>query len=472
MSSIKGPKLLELEQVAAAAHDLATTLEVACSGGDKLELEVRQWNRPWGASSDRVLSGAGRRPQWSRSTSFGDAVLELIRDARKQGALEPIGVSCSSSRSPVKGSALKTLCTAAWYEALGVVAPSEEQLAKQAAEAQAAARARQAESRALRQELLALLAGGPAGVKRWNRRHAEADLVAPFRRADCSGLDLRGARLVSMPEASFTGARLEGADLSGGDFSRARFENADLRKARLAGVRLAGADLTGADLDGADLAGAQLQGAILAEARLGAASLAGALFDGDTRWPRGFTLPAELVWTGKGPSPAALAALEARKRDEGPVDLALFMQRLERSIEKARLSKALGMLKAERFQLFVEVSESRLAGIVKSQSDPNLVYAAALAADGAYGCCTQNLNACGGLRGALCKHLLVLVVGLAQAGEVSADTLDDWVQRSTLHKPMLDREAQSALLIRYKGVEAGEIDWRPTETVPEDFYAY
>jgi hypothetical protein len=25
--------------------------------------------------------------------------------------------------------------------------------------------------------------------------------------------------------------------------------------------------------------------------------------------------------------------------------------------------------------------------------------------------------------------------------------------------------------LKYQGAQAGEIDWRPTETVPEDFYA-
>jgi hypothetical protein len=27
------------------------------------------------------------------------------------------------------------------------------------------------------------------------------------------------------------------------------------------------------------------------------------------------------------------------------------------------------------------------------------------------------------------------------------------------------------IFIRRKGAEAGEVDWRPTETVPEDYYA-
>jgi hypothetical protein len=30
----------------------------------------------------------------------------------------------------------------------------------------------------------------------------------------------------------------------------------------------------------------------------------------------------------------------------------------------------------------------------------------------------------------------------------------------------------STTFLRYKGAEAGEIDWRPTETMPEDYYAY
>ena len=28
------------------------------------------------------------------------------------------------------------------------------------------------------------------------------------------------------------------------------------------------------------------------------------------------------------------------------------------------------------------------------------------------------------------------------------------------------------VFLRYKAAEAGEIDWRPTETIPEDFYTF
>ena len=52
-----------------------------------------------------------------------------------------------------------------------------------------------------------------------------------------------------------------------------------------------------------------------------------------------------------------------------------------------------------------------------------------------------------------------------------AAMVDGWVRASRRQRPALDEEALSATLLRYKGAEAGEIDWRPTETVPEDYYA-
>ena len=153
------------------------------------------------------------------------------------------------------------------------------------------------------------------------------------------------------------------------------------------------------------------------------------------------------------------------------IDIATFMKRLEDSTDPARLSKALAMLKAERFQLFSQVTDDLVVGVVKSQTDPDLVYSCRLTSQGDFGCCTQNLNVCGGLRGAPCKHLLVLIVGLSKSRELDPASVDRWVQASRLRKPELDRELMSDTLLRYKGAEAGEIDWRPTETIPEDYYA-
>ncbi len=129
------------------------------------------------------------------------------------------------------------------------------------------------------------------------------------------------------------------------------------------------------------------------------------------------------------------------------------------------------MLKASGFQLYNDVSDDHLSGVVKSQTDPDLVYACRLKSDGGYSCCTQNLNVCGGLRGSICKHLLVLIIGLVKAGELDPSTIDGRIAKSHDTKPELDKEVMGEIFIRYKGAEAGEVDWRPTETLPEDYYA-
>ncbi len=152
-------------------------------------------------------------------------------------------------------------------------------------------------------------------------------------------------------------------------------------------------------------------------------------------------------------------------------DVASFLKALELRIDKSKIDKATKMLKASGFKLFNDVTDEYVSGVVKSQTDPDLVYACRVAHDGQYSCCTQNLNVCGGLRGSICKHSLVLIIGLVQAGELDPTTIDTWIAKTHSVKPELDKENMGAIFIKYKGAEAGEVDWRPTETVPEDYYA-
>ncbi|HEY2585333.1 MAG TPA: pentapeptide repeat-containing protein [Tepidisphaeraceae bacterium] len=152
-------------------------------------------------------------------------------------------------------------------------------------------------------------------------------------------------------------------------------------------------------------------------------------------------------------------------------DIATFLKALELRADKQKIDKATKMLKASGFQLFNDLTAEHLLGVVKSQTDPDLVYACRIDHEGHYACCTQNLNICGGLRGSICKHLLVLIIGLVKAGELDPAAIDGWVAKTHDTKPELDKEAMGEIFIRYKGAEAGEVDWRPTETVPEDYYA-
>ncbi len=149
-----------------------------------------------------------------------------------------------------------------------------------------------------------------------------------------------------------------------------------------------------------------------------------------------------------------------------------IVERLTPEVDSGRLKNALKMLRADRFQLFAHFDDCELIGVIQSQTDDDLVYACRLTHNGEFSCCTQNLRPCGGLRGKVCKHLLVLMIGLSENGDLNAETSAQWVQASHGHNPKLDIDAMSSIFLQYKGAQAGEVDWRPTETIPEDYYAF
>jgi hypothetical protein len=336
-----------------------------------------------------------------------------------------------------------------------------------------------AQQAGMREQLVQELRGGADGVARWNaRREEERHAVGAL-----AGMDLTGAALagVNLGGLDFSSARLDGASLAGGWLLECNLCGASLRKANLARAWCAGACFREASLQGAVLSGANLRGCDCRKADLGAANLAQATLDGadlcgadlststlkgasmaharydaDTRFPAGFEPAQAMEWAGRGAPPIAFD---------------LFIRQVREQVDPQRLTRALDMLKAERFQLYSQVDDSALCGVVKSQTDEGVVYSCRLAADGNFSCCSQNLCLCMGLRNALCKHLLVLVVGLTRSRQIDSAVACRWIKASRGRRPALDAEVMSETFLRYKGAEAGEIDWRPTETIPEDYYA-
>jgi uncharacterized protein YjbI with pentapeptide repeats len=400
------------------------------------------------------------------------------------GTFRPESVSVQVPRCALAGEELRRRVIDACCEVFGVDPPTPAELAGK----DAAYKAWKAE---LREQALEELRGGPQGVARWNARarpekgrpggFAGADLVgarlkgADLRCQDFSGANLAGADLTEalLPHADFRKARLPEAVLHKADCRSAKFQSADLRGADFTGCRAGGCSLRQAgvqraDFTGADLAEADLCDVDLSVANLTGVALAGAKYDARTRFPAGFVLPEGMRWAGKGTNPH-LAGEAVRLA--APLDLPAFLTRLRESTAAGRLDNALKMLCAGAFRLYVRAEADCLTGVVKSQTDPALLYSCRLASDGSFACCTQKLNPCGGLRGALCKHLLVLIVGLARAGQVDLAKVDAWVRVSRKQQPALDRELMSDTFLRYQGAEAGRIDWRPTETIPEDYYA-
>jgi len=159
-------------------------------------------------------------------------------------------------------------------------------------------------------------------------------------------------------------------------------------------------------------------------------------------------------------------------RDDG---LAGLFVRLQTLVDPKKLERALKMLKAERMQLFAEATPQRIIGIVRSQRSDD-VYACHLASDGTFGCRTMDLSNCMGLGGSsatgkACKHLVVLVMGLVHEGLLSSQNAEQWMSLASTKGVSSSTEASAEAILRYKGVQAGEMDWRPIETIPEDYYA-
>ncbi|MBI3411927.1 MAG: pentapeptide repeat-containing protein [Planctomycetes bacterium] len=449
-------------------------------------VELQVTANAWGITSNanEHKDGASSWQPGLHGKPIRDCMQYFARRYR-DGKLRVDSVTVRAQKAALAGKELKRLVRAAWCEAFGVEIPTEEGLQIQTKE-------KKEKQTALREELLAELRGGAKGVRKWNaRKLEERKLAGSFRRVDLTGFELAG---VDLQDLDFQDSNFDKADLSGAKIVRCKLGSASFKGANLENIQASAVKATGANFGGASLRGASLQGstfknsvfenanldkadlmycdlcgADLRSATHKDASFAHIKFDELTRLPKGFDFANTERWVGKGVDPRIAKAVA--KKPRGPIDLPKFLKRLEANTEAAKLEKAVSMLKADRFKLYAQVADDFLVGVVKSQTDQDLVYSCRLGADGVYGCCTQNLNICGGLRGSLCKHLLVLIIGLANGNELDLGGVDGWIAASRLQKPVLDKEAMSETFLRYKGAEAGEVDWRPTETIPEDYYA-
>lgn len=135
-----------------------------------------------------------------------------------------------------------------------------------------------------------------------------------------------------------------------------------------------------------------------------------------------------------------------------------------------KVERAIQMLKRESFQLYNEAQATSLAGVVRSQTQQDGFYACWIEDGGRYACFDPQLAACWGQSGGLCKHVLVLLLGLAVRGEIEPRRAYAWASAASSKKPVADTQRSAELVLRYRGALAGEVDWRPSETVPEDYY--
>jgi len=346
----------------------------------------------------------------------------------------------------------------------------------------------------LRDNLWKKLTGGASGIQQWNAVvEAEGTRLLKWNGSNLDGAYLKAVYLTNLElnnsrfekadlessflfwsnisHASFLGANLVKANLTRANATGANFTDASLRNAILADADLANAILKNTDLRKADLNGARLHGVDLTTANTDGANFVCAKYDEETVLPTDFLHWPKLLWQGEGPDPyqemikKKIETLAVEKFEE-------MVAHAKKHFDASRLDKVLKMLKKERFELFSETQDKSVIGVVKSQTDPELIYACSLSSDGAYSCCTQNLRPCGGLKGALCKHILVLVIGLARANNIDLTKATKWILTSIDKDPSTNKTVIAEVFLKYQAANAGEIDWRPTETIPEDYYAF
>jgi hypothetical protein len=305
-----------------------------------------------------------------------------------------------------------------------------------------------------------------------------------------SGKNLAGINLerLDFSGANFDRCNLEKAALGNADFAKTTFKKANLEGANLSSVNAARADFSEAcmkstlsysgnfknvtfkktDLTESSFNECDIRGADFTDCITSGASFNQSKYDEKTIFPADFPKDS-LKWKGTGVDPRIEQDLkEALDKDVSSYDE--FIDEVRNNFESERIDKALKMLKKERFQLFSHITPEQVVGIVRSQSNTELVYACMLNETGNFSCCTQNLKPCGGLKGALCKHLLVLLIGLTKSEQLEPDKAANWVIQSKFHQPKIQKEAMSDVFLHYKGALVGEFDWRPTETIPEDYY--
>lgn len=352
----------------------------------------------------------------------------------------------------------------------------------------------------LRNYYHSLLTSGPDGQERWNNMSFDRMRLIDFRNWDVKiqsrgflhlgPIDFSGTNfstsIMSQAYASqtkLTDCSFEDCDLSHSTFDRCTVNGANFSGANMQYCTFEDSDLSNTNFKNAHVKGMQFINCNLRGVDITAFDAAKAKSFKKCQYDETTVLPLssdflkflkQLVWKGNGPDPYKTRLKDVQNnRDLTKLDFDGFMKMIKEFYDSERVSKTVAMLKKEKFELFSEQDTSGVYGIVKSQTDPDLVYACKLGVDGTFNCCTQNLNSCGGLRGALCKHILVLVIGLVKSGTLNPSEAARRVLASNSHKPSkADKEAMTSVFFKYKGAESGEIDWRPTETTPEDFYSY
>jgi len=281
-------------------------------------------------------------------------------------------------------------------------------------------------------------------------------------RIDAAGVNLAGAHLtkVQLHEATLRDARLDRAvlkkaRLDGADCRAATARAADLREANLKGSDWRAADLRDADLKKANLAQARLEGADLTGADLDGVQAHLTRYDAATVFPDGFQPQGGWISTS-----GELMSI--------PTDYPSLVQLLGYVLQP-RWSHVAPHVTAGLAPLWAEADADRAHAVVPAAVGATTFLACRITSAGRFQCATPDLTPCPDAADGVCRHVVCLVLSLVQRERLSAEDAARWLQRSLAHDVGLDRDALGEIFARY--AETIQADYRPNETLPEDYYA-
>ena len=122
-----------------------------------------------------------------------------------------------------------------------------------------------------------------------------------------------------------------------------------------------------------------------------------------------------------------------------------------------KVSKAIAMFRKERNLLYIDKMDNSFKAVIKSQPDV-YEYACTLKSDGSYFCSSQNLYRCGGLRGGVCKHIILSLIATIKQGNATSNELITWLKNSLNKTAVLNKAEATEIFLKYKNALEGKIE--------------
>ncbi len=159
------------------------------------------------------------------------------------------------------------------------------------------------------------------------------------------------------------------------------------------------------------------------------------------------------------------AKVEIKTRANAPslASYESFTRYVSRTFDPQRIVAALESFHKEPIEISYRLKDGELSAVFVPDSKKKRTYLCTWKPRSVYHCCTNSLANCGGLRGAPCKHLLMIIIALAKYKNLAAE-LDELLEGFKKQKPTPDRDLAADLFsFHEKGRGCKKLTTKPSD---------